>query len=162
MPTPKTAASRRDVDAVVASTREIGGLIARTLALVEPPVTMPQWRVIVLASAGGCNVSSIATDLRIHPSNATRLCDRLVKQGLVERRQAEHDRRQVIVALTEAGDKFHRDAMELRRAAVAEAMTTMTREDRESLAAVLPAFAAALASGGSTTNPGTGEAEQRA
>ena len=146
MPTSKIPQSE-DVDAVVASTREIGGLIARTLALVEPSVTMPQWRVIVLASQGGCNVSTIATDLKIHPSNATRICDRLVRQGLVERQQAEHDRRQVIVQLTRAGEQFHQSAMALRRRAVAEAMDSMASEDRESLARALPAFAAALSSG---------------
>lgn len=144
MPTGTTASSD-DVDAVVASTREIGALIARTLALLEPPVTMPQWRVIVLASQGGCHVSTIATDLQIHPSNATRLCDRLVRQGLVERRQAEHDRRRVTVALTPAGERFHEAAMALRREAVVQAMTEMPAEDRHALCAALPAFAAALA-----------------
>lgn len=144
MPTRK-AAGRPEVDAVVASTREIGALIARTLALTEPPVTMPQWRVVVLASHGGCNVSSIAADLRIHPSNATRLCDRLVRQGLVERRHSEEDRRQVIITLTRAGERFHESAMALRRGAVAEAMDAMSSEDRQALASALPAFAAALA-----------------
>lgn len=143
MPIRETSQSH-DVDAVVASTREIGALIARTLALVEPSVTMPQWRVIVLASQGGCNVSTIATDLEVHPSNATRICDRLVRLGLVERQQAQHDRRQVIVRLTAAGEGFHDTAMALRRSAVSEAMSTMSREDRESLARALPAFAAAL------------------
>lgn len=147
MPTRK-AAGRPEVDAVVASTREIGALIARTLALTEPPVTMPQWRVVVLASEGGCNVSSIAADLRIHASNATRLCDRLVRQGLVERRQSEQDRRQVIISLTRAGERFHESAMALRREAVAMAMDAMSDEDRQALAAALPALAAALAAQG--------------
>ncbi len=139
--------SEDDVEAVLASTRDIGGLIARTLALVEPSVTMPQWRVIVLASDGGCNVSTIAADLGIHPSNATRLCDRLVRQGLLERRRADEDRRQVLVTLTEEGQRFHREAMERRRRAVTRAMESMSTADREALAAALPVFAAALAAG---------------
>ncbi len=136
-----------DVEAVLASTRDIGGLIARTLALLEPSVTMPQWRVIVLASDGGCNITTIAADLGIHPSNATRLCDRLVRQGLLERRRADQDRRQVLVTLTEEGQRFHRDAMELRRRAVTRAMESMVAEDRKALAAALPTFAAALTAG---------------
>lgn len=135
-----------DVEAVVAATREIGGLIARTLALVEPPVTMPQWRVIVLASEAGCKVSTIATDLQIHPSNATRLCHRLVRQGLLQRNRSEEDRRHVFIALTESGQQFHRAAMELRREAVASAMEAMATEDRRALASAMPVFAAALAS----------------
>jgi hypothetical protein len=41
------------VDAVVEGTRVIGALIARTLVQLEPPVTMPQWRVLVLAADDG-------------------------------------------------------------------------------------------------------------
>lgn len=141
-----------DVRAVVACTRDIGGLIARTLALVQPPVTMPQWRVIVLASDGECNVSTIAADLQIHPSNATRLCDRLVRQGLLQRRRGEQDRRQVFVHLTPAGEVFHRDAMELRSRAVAAAMVAMPANQRKALVDALPAFAAALAT--VRTHPG--------
>lgn len=151
----EAAPDGRDVDDVVAATREIGALIARSLTLMRPVVTMAQWRVVVLASEGDCSLSAIAADLQIHPSNATRLCDRLARQGLIERYRAEQDRRQVLVTLTEAGLRFHDAAMGVRQVAVRRAMETMDPRDRSALTSAMPAFAAALA--GARRAPGEGE-----
>ena len=57
------AAAREQVDAVVAATRVVGALIAESLAGLQPGLTMPQWRVLVLANEGDCNVSAVAEDL---------------------------------------------------------------------------------------------------
>jgi hypothetical protein len=65
------AAAREQVDAVVAATRVVGALIAESLASLQPGLTMPQWRVLVLANEGDCNVSAVAEDLGVHMSNAT-------------------------------------------------------------------------------------------
>jgi DNA-binding MarR family transcriptional regulator len=89
---------------VVAATRVVGASIAESLASLEPALTMPQWRVLVLANEGDCNVSAVAEDLGVHLSNATRMCDRLVAVGLLERRRAEYDRRHVLLVLTTAGN----------------------------------------------------------
>ena len=56
------------VEQVLAGTRLVGGLIAESLATVDLPLTMPQWRVLVLAGQGGCNVSAVADDLGIPPA----------------------------------------------------------------------------------------------
>jgi DNA-binding MarR family transcriptional regulator len=122
----------------------VGGLIAESLASVEPAVTMPQWRVLVLASEG-CNVSAVAEDLRVHRSNATRICDRLVTAGLLRRRRADDDRRQVLLLLTAKGRRLFDTAMGVRRQRVKEAMARMSDDERDSLAAAMEAFAAALA-----------------
>ena len=79
------------VEQVVRGTRAFGGMIAGSLASVDPPITMPQWRVLVLAEGEPQNVKGVAEDLGVHPSNATRLCDRLVRAGLLDRRPLEHD-----------------------------------------------------------------------
>lgn len=135
----------RQVDAVVDATRTVGALIAESLAAVEPPITMPQWRVLVLASESPMNASAVAQDLGIHQSNATRICDRLVKAGLLDRRRAEGDRRQVVLTLTQEGRQLYETAMSLRRARVERAMALMSESDRSALAAAMTAFSEAAA-----------------
>ena len=128
------------VDAVVDATRVIGALIARTLVQLDPPVTMPQWRVLVVASDGGCPVSAVADDLAIHPSNATRIVERLASAGLVEKCRGSVDRRQVMVTLTKAGQELYDRAMRLRRERVREAMQGMDADERERLVVALGAL----------------------
>lgn len=138
--------ARDDVERVVAATRVVGALIAESLATLEPSVTMPQFRVLVLASEAPRNLTAIAEDLDVHPSNATRLCDRLVNAGLLRRERAADDRRQVVVTLTAQGKRLVDTAMSHRRDQVARAMARMNDEERGALASVLSAFAdAALA-----------------
>lgn len=121
------------VHQVLAGTRVVGALIAESLASLDPPLTMPQWRVLVLASEGDCNVSAVAEDLRVHMSNATRICDRLVAAGLLERRRADHDRRQVLLHLTAAGQGLFDRAMDYRRHRIEQAMALMSADERAAL-----------------------------
>jgi DNA-binding MarR family transcriptional regulator len=133
-----------EVEAVVAATRVVGALIAESLASVEPPVTMPQFRVLVMAAEAPRNVSAVAEDLEVHPSNATRLCDRLVNAGLLDRRRASDDRRQVVLTLTAEGRRLVDTAMEFRRERVERAMGRMSPEERSTLAGAIAAFADAV------------------
>ena len=145
-PDPRLAAvavSADQVERVLAATRLVGGLIAESLANLEPPLTMPQWRVLVLASQSDCNVSAVAEDLRVHMSSATRICDRLVGAGLLERRRAEHDRRQVLLAPTPAGQALFEKAMQHRRGRIEQTMALMGTEDRAALAASVSVFVTA-------------------
>ena len=137
--------SAQQLDAVVASTRTVGALIAESLAAVEPPISTPQWRVLVMASEAPMNASTVARDLGIHQSNATRLCDRLVRAGLLNRRRAEGDRRQVVLTLTDEGREFFETAMGIRRARVEQAMALMHPQDRAALASAMTAFSEAAA-----------------
>lgn len=134
----------RLVDTVVEATRVVGGLIAESLASLEPPVTVPQWRVLTLASEGSCNLTAVADDLCVHPSNATRICDRLVRAGLLNRQKDEKDRRQVRLVLTPAGEDLYDSAMRYRRERVETAMARISLEHRAALAAALAEFAGAL------------------
>ena len=142
-------ADARDVDAasvdtVVGVTRIVGALIAETLVKLEPPVTVPQWRAVVVASHGPCSASAIADDLGISLSNTTRICDRLVADGLLERRPGIPDRRAVLVALTPRGRQLYTDSMSLRRRRVLGAMSRMNARDRDVLVRVLSTFGDAL------------------
>jgi DNA-binding MarR family transcriptional regulator len=145
---PRAVVPAEQVEQVVAGTRLVGGLIAASLANLDPPLTMPQWRVLVLAESGHCNVSVVADDLGVHASNATRTCDRLVAAGLLERRRADHDRRLVLLGLTGAGRRLFDEAMGFRRRRLEQAMARMEPEDRAELARTTALLVAAAGEAG--------------
>src|SRR5262249_43561331 len=92
------------VDAVLTSSRALVGVAARSLAETEETVTLVQYRaLVILASRGEINVGGLAAALGVHQSTATRLCDRLVSRGLVDRDFAPDNRREVVISLTRAG-----------------------------------------------------------
>jgi DNA-binding MarR family transcriptional regulator len=129
-----TEVSADHVNQVVTATKLVGALIAESLVTLRPSISAPQWRVLVLASQGDCNISAVAEDLGVHRSNATRVCDRLMTAGLLERRRAEDDKRHVLLALTPAGRRLFNRAMEYRRHRLEEAMAQMTESERADLA----------------------------
>lgn len=76
---------------------------------------MPQYRaLVVLASGGERNVGILAEALAIHPSTATRLCDRLAGKGLIERSTSIESRREVTVTITDAGRALLRSVTQRR------------------------------------------------
>lgn len=153
-PQQRAAVRAEDVEPVVEATRLIAGLIAASLASLEPPLTMPQWRVLVLASESNCNVSAVAEDLGVHMSNATRTCDRLVRAGLLERQRTDVDRRQVLLVLSDAGRRLYEVAMGYRRRRLEALMAQMDPEDRAALARTTALLVAAANGPGSHSADG--------
>jgi DNA-binding MarR family transcriptional regulator len=128
------------VETVLAGTRAVGAIIAESLASVEEVVTMPQLRVLILANREQQSMSSIAEDLGVHASNATRTCERLVQAGLLDRATDPEDRRRVVLSLTPQGERLLAQVMERRRERVVAIMEQMTAEDRAALASSLASF----------------------
>ncbi|MFC0098866.1 MarR family winged helix-turn-helix transcriptional regulator [Micromonospora marina] len=92
------------VDGLAALSRVMVGLTARTLAGLGTELTLSQHRAMVLLAARGpLRTVDLATAIDVHPSTVTRTCDRLVRRGLVARRQGTTDRRVAWLTLTEAG-----------------------------------------------------------
>ena len=139
----RTEVDPEQVERVVRGTRAFGAMIASSLTAVDPPITMPQWRVLVLADTEPQSVKSVAEDLGVHPSNATRLCDRLVRAGLLDRRQLDHDRRQVELTLTVRGRKLVARVFAHRRRAVEQILASMPPEQRAAVAEAIDAFVTA-------------------
>jgi DNA-binding MarR family transcriptional regulator len=131
------------VERVVRGTRAFGAMIASSLTSVDPPITMPQWRALVLADSEPQSVKSVAEDLGVHPSNATRLCERLVRAGLLDRRQLEHDRRQVVLTSTVGGRRVVARVFAHRRRAVEQILAAVPDEQREAVASAIDAFVTA-------------------
>ena len=92
------------IDAVLRASRALVAVAARSIAQAGDTVTLPQYRTLVaLAAKGPQRVSDLADELAVHPSSATRMCDRLVKTGLVHRAPAAESRREVEVRLSASG-----------------------------------------------------------
>jgi DNA-binding MarR family transcriptional regulator len=133
-----------DVQATMLAARALVGISAQSLAEVDEVVTPPQLRVLVMiASRGPLNLGAVARGLGVHPSNATRACDRLVAAGLLDRRDDPVDRRNLQLQLTEQGRVLVEQVMDRRRHAIAAVLERMPALQRTALVPVLVTFAEA-------------------
>src|SRR5262245_49653733 len=109
------------IDAVLGASRALVAVAARSLAAVDDTVTLPQFRLlVVLASRGPQNVGALADELGVHSSTVTRMCDRLVKRGLIAREPSSESRREVIVRLGRRGRRLLDRVTAVRRAAIGD------------------------------------------
>lgn len=132
------------VDSVLHASRALVAVAARSLAAVADEVTLPQYRVlVVLAARGPQGLAPLAAALGVSPSTATRMCGRLVRKGLVQRRTPSRDRRQVRLALTEAGRAVVAQVTALRRGEIARIVAAVPPERRAQVVEALTAFAEA-------------------
>ena len=132
------------VDAVLSASRVLVAVAARSLAHLDEAedVTLAQYRsLVVLASRGAQGMASLAEVLSVTPPTASRLCDRLVRKGLVRRRTDRNDRRQVRVALTESGRRLVDVVTERRRREIADLLRAVPEDARRSVVAGLQLLA---------------------
>jgi DNA-binding MarR family transcriptional regulator len=83
----------------------------------------------------------LAEALGVHSSTLTRLADRLVQKGLVERRTAEHSRREVEIALAEGGRELVADVARRRIDDLVKVLGAVDREVQDAIVAGFEAFA---------------------
>ena len=92
------------VETLLVLARPLIGIGVRSVQVAGGGVTIPQYRVLVLLDDNGpLPIGAIALELGVNPSNATRVCDRLERLGLLTRSSAAHDRRSVLVEVTDGG-----------------------------------------------------------
>jgi len=138
-PRTKTA---RQVETVMDASRVLVAVIARSIAETNPSLTLPQMRVLTIVSRDGpLNLNAVARGLGVHPSNATRTCNRLVQAGLLDRRDNPDDRRNVVLTLTPEGRAVWEGVMDRRRQAIEQVVRRLSANEREQLAGGLTAFA---------------------
>jgi DNA-binding MarR family transcriptional regulator len=130
------------VDAVLTASRVLVAIAARSLADVADEVTLTQYRsLVVLASRGPQSVAALADELAVTPSTVSRLCDRLVRKGLVRRREDRRDRRAVRLALTPAGRELVDAVTERRRTEIANLLNGIPEGAQRSMVQALQALA---------------------
>lgn len=132
------------VDGILSASRALVAVAARSLAQVADDVTLPQYRALVeLASRGPLRSADLALALRVDRSTATRMCDRLLRKGLVSRRRLADDRRGVRITLTATGRDLVEEVTRRRRFEIEQIVERMPVADRPQVSRALHAFAAA-------------------
>jgi DNA-binding MarR family transcriptional regulator len=127
-------------DLLLVGSRALVAIAARSLADLDD-VTLPQYRaLVVLASRPHVTVNDLADALGISASSVTRLCDRLVRKDLLERRTGATDRRAVELALTPAGRRVVSKVARARRTELVAIAKDMRAADRRALIEGLQAF----------------------
>jgi DNA-binding MarR family transcriptional regulator len=132
------------VDAVLTASRSLVAVATRSLGAAAEETTIAQYRaLVVLASQGPQRMAGLALALDVAPSTAGRMCDRLVRKGLIRRHRARADRRAVLVSLTAAGRQVVDQATARRRALIEDILGRLPGPEQHAVAAALRAFAAA-------------------
>ena len=130
------------VEAVLRASRVLVAVAARSLAEVAEEVTVPQYRaLVVLASKGPQRVVALADALEVTPPTATRMCDRLVRKGLVRRRTAREDRREVRLSLTSEGSDLVAEVTRRLREEISRLLEQIPPASQRALVDLFDAFA---------------------
>ncbi len=131
------------ITGILTASRVLVGMSARSLADIEGAVTPTQFRTLVVLSAhGSTRLVELAARLGVGASTAQRSVDRLVASGLVDRRENDKDRREVVIDLTAAGRRLVKRVTARRRTAIEEIVRAMPRARRLELLEALGAFSA--------------------
>lgn len=130
------------VDAFISASRALVAVAARSLAGIEGDITLPQYRaLVVLVARGAQRAADLAQALDVTPSTATRMCDRLVRKGLIVRERPEGDRRALDITITDEGRAMVRRVTRRRRAEIERILSAMPATGRPGLLRGLRAFA---------------------
>src|SRR5271170_8390346 len=131
------------VDAVLTASRSLVAVATRSLGAAAEETTIAQYRaLVVLASRGSQRLVDLAGALDVTPSTAGRMCDRLLRKGLIRRHRARADRRAVQVSITAAGRQVVDQATQRRRALIAGILGRLPAGQQAAVAAGMTAFAA--------------------
>ncbi len=118
------------------------GVAALGVSEVEDRVTLPQLRVLmVVATRGGLNLGALAEAMGVHPSNASRACDRLVEAGLLRRTESTLDRRNLLLELTSDGHGLIDELIDHRRTTITSILERLPTGRRRAVAIAMSSFA---------------------
>jgi DNA-binding MarR family transcriptional regulator len=139
-----TASVEAAADAFITVSRALVGIAVRSINAAPVELTPAQHRLLVLLATGGDQtVGALADQLEVNASNASRLCDRLQKLGLVARDRSSTDGRAVDVSLTSAGLDLLEAVRAHRRDDLRRVLAQMSVADVEGSIKALTAFAQA-------------------
>ena len=126
------------LDVVVAASRVLVGIATRSLEATARDVTLPQCRALVtMAQLGPSSLVALADALRVNPSTAKRMCDRLIVKGLVDRVAAGGG---LSLKLTRRGRDVVRRITEARRQELRQVVDQLSDAERVELVRCMEAF----------------------
>jgi len=131
-------------DALLTASRLLVAVSARSIALVDETITIPQFRtLVILSNRGRVNLATLAGLLDVGPSPTGRMVDRLVSAGLIYRRPHPDSRRELVAELTAHGLEVVQQVTAHRRREIARIVDKMPARDRRGLVRALTAFTTA-------------------
>ena len=132
------------VDAVLTASRVLVSVAARSLGDLAEEVTLTQYRtLVVLASRGPQSLAELAEAVAVAPPTATRMCDRLIKKGLIVRRQDTGDRRLVRLTLAKKGMDLVDKVTQRRRKEITQLVEAVPANQRVAMVNSLQRLSAA-------------------
>jgi DNA-binding MarR family transcriptional regulator len=127
-------------DAVLSASRVLVAISSRSLSGTGE-VTLAQYRaLVVLQSRGPQSAQTLASELGVAASTATRMCDRLVAKGLIQRDAAVESRREVRLVITPTGAGIVAAVSRRRRRELRRIVSAMPERDRATLVRALESF----------------------
>ncbi|MDQ1724090.1 MAG: hypothetical protein QOG52_1118 [Frankiaceae bacterium] len=121
-------------------------LWTRSASGVANEVSGSQLRALLCISrAGTTNLTQLAESIGAMLSSASRLCERLVAAGLIERRPSAANRRELALAVTPEGDRLLATLEHQRRSDIARVLDRMPAAARSALLTGLESFSHASA-----------------
>jgi len=145
------------VEVVLEASRALVAVAARSLVGLDADITLAQYRaMVVLSSRPGLTVSDLAKELSVSSSTVTRLCDRLVRKGLIRRQRSRGDRRQTAIFLSSFGRQLISEVMDRRREELGRILSALSLHQQREVVKALSAFtdAAEKSFTASPTDPG--------
>lgn len=111
----------------------------------EIDITMAQAKLVyVVKAAGSVHLAELASRLGIGPSTASEHVDRLVEDGLLERRTDPTDRRQVVVTATPKADELLERFRELNQRQLRGLLGRLDRHELQVIARSIEIFGSAI------------------
>lgn len=147
--------SRLSLEAFADRVTELFPQLARGMArhennyLTKGVITLPQvWALRYLAKQRNCSMKELADFMKMGLSSVTGMVDRLVKQGLADRRRTEKDRRLVFVDISVRGRKILKEMMAQRRDTTLNLFESLTAEERAAYLCILEKLVKKLSKNG--------------
>ncbi len=130
-----------DIAAFQAATRDLIDLAIRSVDAVAPGVSLRQMRLMMaLFDAGPMPLTHLARTLGVAPSSVSRMIDRLVRAGLVDRSGNPANRAMVTLTLTDPGRETVRQVVAWRHAEWERLLSPISPDDLRAAARALGAL----------------------
>lgn len=140
----RTTSEIPDVADLVELSRLLVSIAYRSLDASSHALPLPQFRALVLLSReGACTAGTLASQLDMVPSTATRLCDKLVAAGWLNRETRPDNRREVELSITDQGEHLVQEVLGRRATELEQILGRLPAASREALAVTLPELIAA-------------------
>src|SRR5262245_60924936 len=135
---PRPRSHTREAGAALAAAAPLASRwVERVLASHEPPLTVAQYLALRAIQAAPLSGAELARRTGVSGPAVSQLVSGLERAGLVERQQAETDRRTRGLALTAAGTKTLKSAEALVSARLAELLTDLPKPEADALTRLL-------------------------